>query len=338
MKKAILASFVLICAVLTWFIAPKYFKPKTVSLSGQIFIVTKSGESVKLGLIDVMLIERTNAAQSLNAIAQTIKGESQRRQVALEAAKKDLVQATNAWLEFDNFGPLHQPTYLAIMEKLNPLSASLKAFDQKWEESNAADKQHVKDAMQADEELRTSTKPIDVLEREYAPWDSVGRVLEALNTQREHLLEYKTEMTNTAPQRDEQLSLALEAAKILLPAMTNRDSLLTALATTRTNLELAEIAQKTFPTADDWFAGFSPNIFLKATTDADGKFSLAYPDEIPFVLLAKAQRTIGTETEEYFWLINAPTNSETPTVFLSNNNLVYDDPDGFFKIKPKRDP
>jgi hypothetical protein len=49
---------------------------------------------------------------------------------------------------------------------------------------------------------------------------------------------------------------------------------------------------------------------------------------------AKAERVVGTKTEKYFWLVNAPTNSEIAQVLLSNQNLVYADPDGYFKIKP----
>ena len=41
------------------------------------------------------------------------------------------------------------------------------------------------------------------------------------------------------------------------------------------------------------------------------------------------------KTEKYYWLVNAPTNAESVQIFLSNNNLVEIDPDGYFALKPK---
>jgi hypothetical protein len=35
------------------------------------------------------------------------------------------------------------------------------------------------------------------------------------------------------------------------------------------------------------------------------------------------------------WLVNAPSGVETAQLFLSNNNLVTVDLDGYFRIKPK---
>jgi len=43
------------------------------------------------------------------------------------------------------------------------------------------------------------------------------------------------------------------------------------------------------------------------------------------------------KTETHYWLVDAPTNAETTQIFLSNNNLVFADPDGYFKIKPKEE-
>jgi len=90
-----------------------------------------------------------------------------------------------------------------------------------------------------------------------------------------------------------------------------------------------------YPTAEIYFADFSPAVIQKSLTDADGKFSLLYPSDKPFTLFAKAERVVGDTKETYFWLVNAPSDVETAQVFLSNNNLVTIDPDGHFKIKPR---
>jgi hypothetical protein len=93
---------------------------------------------------------------------------------------------------------------------------------------------------------------------------------------------------------------------------------------------------ETFPSVDAYFAGFSPVVFKKTATDADGRFSFTYPHDKPRVIFARAERIVGTKTEHYCWLINAPADNETAVVLLSNNNLVFDDPDHFLKVKPKR--
>ena len=73
-------------------------------------------------------------------------------------------------------------------------------------------------------------------------------------------------------------------------------------------------------------------------SDADGKFSFAYPCDKALTIFPRAQRGVLNKTEQYYWLVNAPTNSVPAQVFLSNNNLVFVDQDGYFKLKPKRGP
>ena len=90
-----------------------------------------------------------------------------------------------------------------------------------------------------------------------------------------------------------------------------------------------------YPTPADYFEDFSPVIIQKTLSDADGKFSLNYPRNKMFAIFAHAQRMVLDKTETYYWLVDAPTNVETAQIFLSNNNLVFVDPDGYFKLKPK---
>jgi hypothetical protein len=78
-----------------------------------------------------------------------------------------------------------------------------------------------------------------------------------------------------------------------------------------------------FPSAEDYFLGFSADAAQTALSDADGKFSFAYPRNKSFACFASAQRLVLDRTETYCWLINAPTNAETAQVFLNNNNLIF---------------
>jgi hypothetical protein len=90
------------------------------------------------------------------------------------------------------------------------------------------------------------------------------------------------------------------------------------------------------PASDDrYLVNFSPNAVQKSLTDADGKFSLRYPRDRAFAIFAVAERSVGTNTEKFCWLVNAPTGVESAQILLSNHNLVTLDPDNYFKIKPK---
>jgi len=77
-----------------------------------------------------------------------------------------------------------------------------------------------------------------------------------------------------------------------------------------------------FPTAEDWLTDFSPIAIQETLTDADGNFSITYPRNKSLTIFAKAERTTQTDTEKYYWVIDAPTNSPTVQIFLSNDNLA----------------
>jgi len=101
-------------------------------------------------------------------------------------------------------------------------------------------------------------------------------------------------------------------------------------ATVKTNLENS-------PTVADYLEDFLPVVVQKTLSDSDGKFSFTYPRDKMLAIFAHAQRMVLDKTETYYWLVDAPTNAETTQIFLSNNNLVFADPDGYFKIKPKEE-
>jgi hypothetical protein len=90
-----------------------------------------------------------------------------------------------------------------------------------------------------------------------------------------------------------------------------------------------------FPTTRAYLSGFEPVVVKKTLTDADGRFSITCPRGKAFTIYATAQRQVMQSTERYCWLVNAPTNSETGQLFLSNGSLSDVDPDGYFKIKPR---
>jgi len=60
----------------------------------------------------------------------------------------------------------------------------------------------------------------------------------------------------------------------------------------------------------------------KATTNADGKFTLTLPSKGKYLLVAHSQRQIADSKEEYYWLIWVfVTGNSKDHIMLSNNNL-----------------
>lgn len=103
--------------------------------------------------------------------------------------------------------------------------------------------------------------------------------------------------------------------------------------------------------AEKYFSDFLPDPVQKTISDADGKFTFTYLRDKPVAIYATAKRTIPdvsidaignrhniSGTEYYYWLVDAPTNSETAQFFLSNDNLVFANPGGYFRVPPKRMP
>lgn len=71
-----------------------------------------------------------------------------------------------------------------------------------------------------------------------------------------------------------------------------------------------------------YFAGL-PSGIAKATTDADGKFSIKLPSNGKFAIAAHGQRRVVDSTEEYYWLTWVTMDgSESKSIILSNNNLM----------------
>jgi len=207
-------------------------KPKTTTLAGQLFIVTQGGDNIKLGDVQILLIEKAQVAAYL-------------------AKKQPIVDAeiTSAQQEFDVAKEKSKEAYAT--HKANPQDEDVK---QAW----------------------------------FATDDNLKAVMKKLN----------------------------DAQGV-----------------------------------ENYFPDFLPDSAQKTVSDADGKFSFTYLRDKPLTIYATATRTVPDEltdvlggrqtitgVEKYYWLVDAPTNSEAVQISLSNDNLVFSDPAGYFMIAPKKMP
>ena len=242
-------------------------KPRETTLSGQIFIVTRGSENIKLGLVEVQLIEKQSVSEFLQKKQATIDSEIASRQRDYDLARENLTK-TNRSAEFMS---VDETNYLA---------------------------------------MNNSRKNLEII----------------LNGGKEFVSIYRRNgLDQEATDQEKKLDETVSEIRVLCARIISVEN---AVVEAKARLE------KT-PTAEIYFENFSADSFQKSLTDADGKFSLSYPRNKTYTMFAKAERLVGNTKEKYYWLLNAPSNVEKAQILLSNNNLVFIDPDGYFKIRPK---
>ena len=273
------------------------------------FIVTQGAENVKLGDVEILLIEKSQAADFLQKKQPAIESEMALKQQALTNAEQEVATASGnadkAQAYFDWF-MVNKPyktnaDYVKIKTPWNNL------FKLYVNQTNYVERLYAYTTNNLLDENAENTFMAAVKKRE----EMAGN----LNSLNDELDAIKSTAIATETEK-------LEAVKSSV-AKANADA-----ATANTNLENS-------PSLADYFGDFSPVIVKKTISDSDGKFSFIYPHDKPLAIFASAQRMVLNKTEKYYWLVNAPTNAESVQIFLSNNNLVEIDPDGYFALKPK---
>lgn len=275
-------------------------KPKSTSLTGQVFIATAGGTSFKLGAVEIQLIDKKQVVEFLSKqrAAFDLKIQSQKKKlIAIKAdIEKAKVEARKAQVEFDFY----------VQSKA-------------WRTSEAY--------TNAEAEIVRCTDGI-------AAWD---KQISILNNKRDFMgvraavgarTSFVFKSTKAQNDLDEIERAAIRSAEGQNNA---RQSVLLSL---EAKVATINNSINTPPLPDDYLSGFSPTTTQKTITDADGNFSISYLRNEQFTIYSRAQRAVMDNTEKYCWLINAPSGIETGRVSLNNQNLAEFDPDGYFNLKP----
>jgi hypothetical protein len=284
-------------------------KQKETTVSGEVFIVTRGAENVKLGLVEVQLIPKQQVSAFLKMKTTAIEAEISSHQKEIETANGDVDRASANLNTFETVGPLTKPEYNAPKREYSSL---LQEYSQLIDDYNL------------------QLKRINSINT----GDAIKDYLKTLSIEPSvdtNVNEITSKMTNVIV-RARLLKIQLD--KIETSANSDKANLEQKLTEAQLRLDKAKAKVNDYPTAENYFAGFVVPVVQKKLTDADGKFSFTYPRDSVLTFFAKAERVVGAKTEKYFWLVNAPTNSGTAQVLLSNQNLVYVDPDDYLKIKP----
>jgi hypothetical protein len=289
-------------------------KPKEITISGQVFIVTKRAENIKLGAVEVSLIEKKRVTEFLRARQAAIESEIDIRQIALATAKKELALITNndEYVKIESQLDALTRTNSSLIEKEKQLERQLEALGVFYILTDPFGDRAVPGYPRNPDAFQISRLREDGVDLAKARplFKQLAEVLNALH-------------------QPGQIENAADQEKALLRQLKEIQQ--------RGESKVANLRKSLdrFPTADDYLSGFCPVVLKKTITDADGRFSVSYPRNNAFTLFARAQRTVINGTEKYCWLVDAPTIPETAQVFLSNNNLAPVDPDHYFKLKPK---
>ncbi|MGA3145203.1 MAG: hypothetical protein ABSF10_19555 [Verrucomicrobiota bacterium] len=283
-------------------------KPKATTVSGQVFIVTKGAENFKLGDVEILLVEKSQVTDFLQKKQPAIDLEmaskrqeltNAEQQVATALGKADKAQAYFDWFTANK-------SYKTNTEYIKASSEWDNLF-----------KQYVRQTNYVARLVQNTNYDENTINTLKAAVKKRKEMVEQLNS----LSDQKKAIKTAA------IASETEKIEVVKSSVTEANS---HVATVKTNLENS-------PTVADYLEDFLPVVVQKTLSDSDGKFSFTYPRDKMLAIFAHAQRMVLDKTETYYWLVDAPTNAETTQIFLSNNNLVFADPDGYFKIKPKEE-
>ena len=292
-------------------------KPKETTLSGQVFIVTKGAENVKLGDVEILLIEKSQVTDFLQKKQPAIElGMASKREDLTNAEQEvatALINANKAQAYLDWF----------TANKLYKTNADYIKVSSEWDNLF---KQYVRQTNYV-EEIAATTKNLQDTAT-YANANLVAAVnsFEAALNERDKMAE-KLNLLNDQKKSIKMDALAAEAGKL--------ESIKSKVMEANSDAAMAKKNLDNSPTVENYFEDFSPTGIQKTISDSDGKFSFSCSRDKPLTIFVRAKRAVLDKTETYCWLIDAPIGKTAAQILLSNNNLVFADPDGYFKLKPK---
>jgi hypothetical protein len=324
------------------------------------FIVTEGSENIKLGNVEVMLIEKSQVRRLLQIKQSAIQAEieSQKKEVKVATEAVDIAQKNfDAFMVTRPFEKSEE--YLRLKADRNALNQPYTDLEKKVAvlrnqnnyyrniAYNALAPYFKRMADGAAEDL------LDSLHTPQAEYESLNAVattnfdnyspggsLDGVNSQFEEweaekyvpqLAAWRIFIKKAIPNLVE----IDEQGKNLLDQKNSLDGRLAVikqkaeaevaekLRANEARIATAKAKLKVFPTIDDYLTDLSPASYQKTLTDGDGKYSFFYPRDNNFMIFASAQRTTPNGVEKYWWLVNAPAHTKSVQLFLSNNNLTH---------------
>jgi hypothetical protein len=266
-------------------------------ISGQVFIVTRSGFNMPLGAVEVDLVDATEAEDFLENRNAEIKHESDAINLQIKETSqqysesgKGVDEARNKYLaavrieqDFERDEPFKtNEAYILLTKRYQGYATLLRAID------------------------NDPTGGVRISPNS-APPDPNRR----LNLEKA-MLDVQTQQRNLQYSLASPIKESRYQAEQIFNQLSNKHSeIQRKLNDLRSKLNAVASPQSVF-------LHFDPHPIEKTITDAEGKFVINV-NKKKSKLYAKAQRQILDETESYYWLTEIPSNSRV--IILSNNNI-----------------
>ncbi len=286
LPKFFLFAVGLVCCCLTG-CSPKPTK-------GQVFIVTRGAENIKLGLVDVLVFDEQGVATFLEKKKNVVESEVFTRTENLQNVEKKLQEAKHTLGEFRKTNEAFQPAFLEQKSQLSAL------------------KREVLELNNGPTEARLTTmKKMEALQSQMLR-SRGSQSLSDAGDQLEKALKLKEEL-DAIDRREKENAPVLEAKRARLadlekqvvtvsgPSEKQVADFSSQVASCEAASESASKAVAQFPTLEFYLSDPLPAPRTKTVTDADGKFELKLPRKGKFAIFARATRKVGNASENYAW-------------------------------------
>lgn len=279
-------------------------------IDGQVFIVTQGAENIKLGAVEVFLIDKNQVQIFLQKTEPFVESKIVDRRNSNISASNELQKAQISYDLFKTLKP--NPSYYQSF-----LTNQIFEFYPNFSDI----KPRISNLIQRAKRLSDFA----------AAQQTRRKNLEAQG----YIINYdqETDWTSQALQAHAELESEISKLQDFVDLVENkqRDKIENAKSQIRT----ANALLKVCPTTDDYLNSFFPTPIQTTTTDADGRFSFSYSKSKALTIFARSQRSTLNGTEKYYWLVDVPQNGDSK-IFLNNNNFTTADPDGYFPIRPTK--
>ncbi len=294
------------------------------NIKGQVFIVTTGAENIKLGLVEVLVLDEQSVAVFLKKKKPAVEQEVSLRADNLRKAEHELQVAQHELEEFQKTDEAFQPAFVELKIQYAALEREIRELENGPTESILAimKQTHDVEAQRADS------------------LDAAGEKLMKLQALSSQLAAIDQQEKENAPEIARKRMRFAELWKQITAVSASSDKKLQALsdrvAACSAAFNQCRTAMESFPNLQFYFSDPLPTPYQKTLTDADGRFEIKLPRMKRFAVFAQSSRKVATDTEKYVWFFWLPGTSDNTPLMLSNNNLIFIDyPDNVLPIKPK---
>lgn len=299
------------------------------STKGQVFIVTRSAENIKLGLVEVLLLDEEGVAVFLGKKKPAVEAEVSLRAENLRKAEKELREGQHELEEFQRTNEAFQPVFLEKKARFSALKLEIREMENGPTESRLAMRKKIQ-TLQTQMLQSRGSQSLNNAADQFLEAVNLKKELDAIDRQEKENAQALGMKKAQNAELQKQITAVTSASEKNATELSNRVASCTA---TYGN---ARSAAARFPTLEFYLSDPLPAPRMKTVTDADGKFELNLRRKGRLAVFARASRSVGSGTENYAWFFWLPTVNDDTPLMLSNNNLVFADYHGnVLPIKPK---